>query len=207
MAMMDEFQIGIDGPWGDEEAGHLYRRAGFGATPAERAAAVGAGLQQDLRDAVDDLVDCGPTDPHLDRPAGTGTGTLGDPLADLPNDVSDLGLVKNPIGLRAMQGHWLYRMRYTSQPLQEQFALFLHDHMVSEFGKVADGIPNEANFGNDGSTAGQQCGGGTLAPDPLRKARIATELMLTQNYRFRTTGMDDFRQGCGSPLTGREYMW
>ena len=194
MGLMDEYQVGIDGPWGDEEASHLYRRAGFGATPAERAAVVGGGAQQDLRNAVDALVNFAPSDPHLDRPAGTGTGVQGDPLADLPDDLSDLGQVKTPIGLRAMQGHWLYRMRYTSQPLQEQYTLFLHDHMVSEYAKVSDGIQNEAVFGNDGSAMGQQCTGGTLAPDPLRRNRIVTELMLTQNYRYRMTGMDDFRQ-------------
>jgi len=197
MAMLDEYIVGVDGLWSDEEAGHLWRRAGFGATPAERTAAVGSGDQAALQAAVDTLVDMQPQDPYLDQPSGTGTGIAGDPLDDLPNDTSDLGLVKTPISKRAMQAHWIYRMRYTSQPLQEQLSLFLHDHMVSEWGKVISAITTQVNQGNDGvppPAGSQTCTSGSLPYDPTRRTRIAIELMLTQNYLFRSQGIDDFRQ-------------
>ena len=40
MALMDPYT----GPWTEAEAGHLARRAGFGATPGEIAAMVSAGM-------------------------------------------------------------------------------------------------------------------------------------------------------------------
>ncbi|NUM55415.1 MAG: DUF1800 family protein [Candidatus Hydrogenedentes bacterium] len=197
MALLDEYIVGVDGPWSDEEAAHLWRRAGFGATPSERTTAVGAGDQVAFQAAVDALVNTQPQDPYLDQPAGTGTGAIGDPLADLPNDTSDLGLVKTPISKRSMQAHWIYRMRYTSQPLQEQLTLFLHDHMVSEWVKVTSGITSQVNQGNDGvppPTGFQSCTTGTLPYDPLRRTLFAIDLLMTQNYLFRATGIDDFRQ-------------
>jgi hypothetical protein len=117
MALMDEYLVGIDGPWTGEEAAHLWRRAGFGATPAQRTSAVGAGDQAAFRAAVDALVNIASDDPWLDGPTTGVPGTYGFPLVDLPDDESDLGLLKEALGLQNLIAHWLYRMRYSTQPL------------------------------------------------------------------------------------------
>lgn len=201
MGLLDEYQVGTDGPWGSEEAAHLYRRAAFGGTPQERAAAVGDGSSLAFANAIDALVDFLPDDPALDIAAGTADPTYGDPIPDLPDapafEEDDLGAelaaVKHPITHRQLQAHWLYRMRYTSQPLQEQLVLFLHDHMVSHFGTTRSFISTTVNLGNDGSVDGQRCTTGSLAPDPTRRDTWAAELTLNQNYLFRRTGGNAYR--------------
>lgn len=194
MGLLDEYQIGVDGPWAEQEAAHLYRRAGFGAKPEEWPGLVGNGDQAALRNTVDALVNFLSDDPHLEKPAGSTAGTYGDPLADLPNDASDLGQLKAPRNLRTLGAYWLYRMRYTSQPLQEQLSVFFHDHFVSEFAKVQAGIPNGYLTGNDGAGPGQQCSSGALPPDAQGKNKAATSLMLAQNHLLRRQGADSFRQ-------------
>ncbi|MBI1317644.1 MAG: DUF1800 family protein [Candidatus Hydrogenedens sp.] len=194
MALFDEYQVGADGPWTTAEAAHLWRRAGFGAGPAEQRDAAGNGSQAALRSAVDFLVDFTPDDPWLDRPAGLTSGGYGDPLADLPDDESDLGRVKTPYDLISLIGHWLYRMRYTRQPFQEKLTLFLHDHFVSEWAKLVPLIDPAVIAGNDGNFPDiQQCDGGTLGVDLLRANRIAARMMLDQNYLLRRQGIDSFR--------------
>lgn len=201
MGQLDAYETGVHGPWGLDEAGHLFRRAAFGGTPAERAAAVGDGGQQALIDAVDALVGFAPDDPALDVAAGVADPTFGDPIPDLPDAPAgeedtlgaELAAVKNPLTLRQLQAHWLYRMRYTSQPLQEQLALFLHDHMVSHYGTTKSFISTTVNLGNDGSVADQRCTTGTLPPDPLRRDTWAAALTLDQTYLFRHIGADSYR--------------
>jgi len=199
---LDEYQVGVDGPWGDSEAGHLYRRTGFGGTPEERAAAVGAGDQQSMRNAVDALVNFQAKDPWLDFSQGITNPNFGDPIPDLPDEPANdddllgtvLSRIKNPTSDAAMQGHWLYRMRHSTQPLQEQLTLFFHDHMVSEFDKVANRIPNVVNYGNDGSMPLLQlCTTGSLPPDENRSRKMAVDMALNQNYLFRESGADSFR--------------
>lgn len=186
MALLDEYQVGTDGPWTVAEAGHLYRRAGFGSTPEERAAAVGNGTQAEFRAAVDALVNIAALDPHLDQPAGTGTGAYGDPIADLSDDSSDLGQVKNPKDIVPLIGWWLYRMRYTSQPLQEQLTLFLHDHFVSEWQKIVPKILTI--IAPTGCYPGQ-----TLDELGLLVNQIAATGFINQNNLLRRTGIDSFR--------------
>lgn len=194
MAFFDEYRVGVDGPWTVAEAAHLWRRAAFGANPAEQLGVAGDGSQTAFRAAVDSLVQFAPEDPWLDQPAGSTPGGYGDPLADLPDDESDLGRVKNPYDLVSLIGHWLYRMRYTTQPLQEKLCLFLHDHFVSEWAKIVPLIDPAVIAGNDGSfPEQQQCSGGTLGVDLLRANRIAATMMLDQNYLLRRTGADSFR--------------
>jgi hypothetical protein len=192
MALLDEYLVGVDGPWTDCEAAHLYRRAGFGARPDERTAAVGAGDQAAFRAAVDNLVDVFPEDPHLDQAAGSSAGTYGDPFSDFPNDLTDLGQLKDPLTEEALIGRWLYRMQYTSQPLQEQFPLFLHDHMVTEITKIYNTVPDIVNLGNDGSNILQYCSTGTLGPDLLRKLRMVRDIAQGQIDLFRSQGFDSF---------------
>lgn len=186
MALLDEYQVGVDGPWSDREAAHLFRRAGFGATPEERVEAVGNGSQTAFRAAVDGLVNVEALDPHLDQPAGAGSGQYGDPLADLPDDESDLGKVKTPRDLVPLIGHWLYRMRYTSQPLQEQLTLFYHDHFVSEWSKIEPLI--------FGAIVGSGCYPELSEEEVGQLVRDKTvEGMLNQNNLLRRTGFDNFR--------------
>lgn len=186
MALLDEYRVGTDGPWTEREAGHLLRRAGFGGTPEERADAAGAGTQDALRAAVDALVNISALDPYLDQAAGTGTGAYGDPLADLPDDDSDLGKVKSPGNLVPLIGHWLYRMRYTSQPLQEQLTLFYHDHFVSEWSKLEPLIY--------AAIVGSGCYNALPEEEVEQIVRDKTvEAMLNQNNLLRREGMDNFR--------------
>ena len=186
MALLDQYV----GPWTNAEASHLLRRAGFGGSQADRSLMIFLGLTG----AVDSLVDFSPNDPHLDQPGTAGTGTIGSPFADLPNDESDLGQTKLGRSARDLQAHFLYRMRYTAQPFQEQWGLFLHDHFVSEYFKVRKGVRFAANFGNDGSLPNQECMTGSLPPDEFRERKITYNLLRTQNYLFRTTAIDSFRQ-------------
>lgn len=201
MALLDEYAVGVDGPWDEAAAGHLLRRAGFGSTLAERAAAAGAGNQDAFRAAVDALVAFAAADPNLDIPAGAPDPTFGDPIPDLPDApvlgdpvATTLAQIKNPANLEQLQGYWLYRMRHTAQPLQEQLALFLHDHMVSEFDKVLNLIPPFVNLGNDGQTPFQICSSGSLPADPQRAFKMTVAMARDQNALFRTTGADSFRE-------------
>jgi hypothetical protein len=194
MALLDAYLVGPDTPWGDRQVGHLYRRAAFGATPETRESAVGAGDQTSFEAAVDALVDYQDQDPYLDLGAGSGQGLPGDPLDELPNDDSDLGRVKKPLRTRDAKGRWLYRMRYSSQPFQEMFALFMHDHLVSDFPKVSSEVTSSMNRGNDGSQDNQRCEDGSLAPDDQRKNQVLIRLLQEQIDLFRSQGIDDFRE-------------
>jgi len=105
----------------DDERGriaHLFRRAGFGASPAELDAAVAKGYDATL----DQLLT--PSDDH---------DAADDALSQI-----DLDLTK----LNDAQRWWLVRMRYTSRPLVEKMALFWHGHFATGVSKV--GIRNLA---------------------------------------------------------------
>lgn len=178
MALMDEYRVGEDGPWSGIEAAHLWRRAGFGATPDQLAATIGDGSQEALLDAVDSLVNFLPQDPNLDAPSGP--GPWGGPLAGLPvdpvdddgsNDTNE-GQIRFPRNDRRLEAHLFYRIFYSSQPFQEQFNLFLQDHFVSEFPKVEQVISQYQR---------------TI------DRRVATcEQLLVQNKLLREIGIDRF---------------
>ncbi len=102
-------------PWDLKWAGHLYRRAGFGASLA------------DLRDAVKQGLPA-----TLDRLFSTDTAaeeryqfltTYGKRVADQ----------NNPSQLR---GWWLYCMLNTLQPAREKLSLFWHNHFATSIAKV-----------------------------------------------------------------------
>lgn len=172
MALLDEYLVGQDGAWTERQAAHLWRRAGFAARVEERLAAVGAGDQESFRNAVDVLVDVFAEDPNLDAPAGD--GTFGGPLAGLPTDNSDEGNTRLPVDLPWLGAHFLYRMIHTAQPFQEQFSLFLHDHLVSEFNKTH--MEFEEIHGDFFDTRAACC-----------------DLLLQQLALLRQTGLDDYR--------------
>ena len=178
MALLDEYSVGDDGEWTDLEAAHLWRRAAFGATAAELVEAVGDGTQDALYAAVDRLLDVLPEDPNLDAPSGP--GRWGGPIAGLPDRAEGEeeppaeAEVKSPRYDRHLEAHLFYRMFYTTQPFQEQFNLFLHDHFVSEFGKVRQVV-------------------GDYQPS-IDSYQATCDLLLEQNRLLRQVGLDDFRE-------------
>ncbi len=175
MSLLDPYV----GPWGTSEAAHLARRAGFGARPEELDVMVAAGMSN----SVDRLVDYDPVDAALEAQINdTPTSSEEDKIRLHEDDGS-------------LQGWWLYRMVYSNQPLQEQLTLFLHDTLVSEYAKVAAGVTNSVNNGNDGSQAGQSCEVASgLPPDSNRKRLITVRLMKEQNDLLRQYGHGHYRQ-------------
>jgi uncharacterized protein (DUF1800 family) len=103
-------------PWDLKWAGHLYRRAAFGASLPE------------LRQAVKD---------------GPAT-TLGR-LVDGPKDAADTIKVLNETGrliaqqrsLHDFRAWWVYCMFHGPHPLREKLTLFWHDHFATSVNKVA----------------------------------------------------------------------
>ncbi len=168
-----------DGPWGQDEAAHLARRAGFGARPDELDALVIAGMNA----AVDSFLDYEPVDVVLEAQIG-----------DLP-DTGENNRIKDPQDDGSLQGWWLYRMVNSNQPLQEQLTVFLHDTLVSEYAKVTAGVANSVNDGNDGSQANQACQlARGLPPDNRRRLQIIVRLMKQQNDLLRRNGHNHYRQ-------------
>lgn len=173
MAYFDAYE----GPWTENEAAHLMRRAGFGGRPEE----INELTQLGMADAVDSLVDYEPVDE-----------TLEEKIRNLRN-FEDHQNIKNPEDDKHLQGWWLYRMVHTTQPLQEQFTLFLHDHFVSEWDKVRNGVPSRVNDGTDGSDGRARCTNGTLPADEDRRNKITARMMKDQNDLLRTEGHGNFQ--------------
>jgi uncharacterized protein (DUF1800 family) len=97
-------------PWNAKWAGHLYRRAGFGATAAELREAVEKGL-----DAI------------LDRLTQSGTAA------------KNARPVKNPTAaIPHLRAWWLERMLAGVEPLREKLTLFWHNHFATSINKVND---------------------------------------------------------------------
>src|SRR5438045_2706664 len=94
------------------ELAHLYRRAGFGASPAELDIAIRLGFD----DAVARLL----------RPE-TVPDDVEERLAGLELDLS------RPDGVRQA---WIYRLLLTQRPLQEKMVLFWHGHLTSAVSKL-----------------------------------------------------------------------
>jgi uncharacterized protein (DUF1800 family) len=102
-------------PWNLEWAGHLFRRAGFGAN-LER-----------LREAV--------RDGHratLDRVIQGESGA--DERSDFLNNLG--AMVARKDNIYELRGWWLYAMLHTKHPLREKMTLFWHNHFVSSSAKV-----------------------------------------------------------------------
>jgi uncharacterized protein (DUF1800 family) len=104
-------------PWDARKAGHLYRRAAFGATQADLDTAVADGPEKTL----DRLLTGKPESDEFTRttefmasdrsmPAGTATNRLA--------------------------AWWLDRMLHTAHPLREKIALFWHNHFATSNAKV-----------------------------------------------------------------------
>jgi uncharacterized protein (DUF1800 family) len=102
-------------PWSLKWAGHLFRRAGFGATLAELRQAVKEGLDG----TFDRLFRADAEAENLDR-------TLSIAGAAAANQ-------NNPAALR---GWWVYTMLHSLQPTREKLALFWHNHFATSIAKV-----------------------------------------------------------------------
>ncbi len=203
MALLDQYT----GSWTNAEASHLLRRAGFGGSPTDRQALA----SMTMANAVASLVDFQSTDPYLDGSSQGNGSEHGAPFVDLPTvkpldeqdpdywEQLDLYQVNTHRYSSRLRGYWLYRMRYCTQPFQEQLALFLHDHAPSGVDKIRNTIPVYVNLGNDGDPGGllppgevQPCTSGTLPYDRLRQHTMAIELLLDQNNLYRTEGFNNF---------------
>src|SRR5262249_23079465 len=102
-------------PWDLKWAGHLYRRAGFGAPLTELREAVQKGLP-----------------PTLDRLLA------GAPEADERSQIflslcGQMARQNDPVVLR---GWWIYCMLHTLYPLVEKMTLFWHNHFATSIAKV-----------------------------------------------------------------------
>jgi uncharacterized protein (DUF1800 family) len=99
-------------PWNLQWAGHLYRRAGFGAN-LER-------LREAVRDGFQATLD------HV---------TKGEPGADEFTDFLNL-TGKEAGNIYELRGWWLYAMLHSKHQLREKMTLFWHNHFVSSSAKV-----------------------------------------------------------------------
>lgn len=102
-------------PWNRSRAAHLYRRAAFGATASELTEAVARPAQE----VVASLVSGPASTADFDREMELLSRTLaagGDP--------------------HQLSAWWLWRMRYTPDPLLEKLTLFWHGHFATSAAKV-----------------------------------------------------------------------
>jgi len=106
-------------PWGRKWAGHLYRRAAFGASWIELESAIAAGPES----AIARLLEGGPGHEDFDR--------VMDALAPEPARVPAVEGLDGPL-----QGWWLHRIVRTPHPLREKLCLFWHDHFATSVHKV-----------------------------------------------------------------------
>jgi uncharacterized protein (DUF1800 family) len=101
--------------WDLRKVGHLYRRAGFGATWAE----LQTGLADGPEKTVSRLLAGGPNQEAFEQETGRVAAIV--------------ARSNNGPQLRAW---WLMRMLYTPHPLQEKLTLFWHNHFATSNAKV-----------------------------------------------------------------------
>ena len=101
-----------DEPWDRKRASHLFRRAAFGATPAELDRALADGFSKTLERLL-----------------------KGEPdAADRLELLTESGqYYTEPANLRVW---WLYAMLESGHPLREKLALFWHNHFATSYAKV-----------------------------------------------------------------------
>ena len=90
---------------------------------------------------------------------------------DNSNDTNE-GQTKVPRNARRLEAHLFYRIFYTSQPLQEQYSLFLQDHFVSDFTKLEQIIGQYQRS--------------------IDRREATAEQLLAQNKLLREIGIDRF---------------
>jgi uncharacterized protein (DUF1800 family) len=104
-------------PWDLRRAGHLYRRAAFGADLDELRAAVNAGLSATL-----DRLLAG------DPKAAQYESLLADTGASIARGGDEAAT--------SLRGWWLYAMIHGGHPLREKMVLFWHNHFATSNAKV-----------------------------------------------------------------------
>jgi hypothetical protein len=102
-------------PWDLKWAGHLYRRAGFGANLSELRQAVKRGLPATLDLLLHGAPDAAARESFL---VGLGDSTLNE---------EDAG---------KLRAWWVYCMLFTKHPLHEKMTLFWHNHFATSIAKV-----------------------------------------------------------------------
>jgi hypothetical protein len=108
-------------PWGLKWAGHLYRRAAFGATWPELQAAIAAGPEV----TIDRLL------------SGAEGNTEFDRLLDEFAPDAGMGIPRRPgIPDGGLRDWWLYRIVHSLHPLRERMTLFWHNHFATSIAKV-----------------------------------------------------------------------
>jgi len=113
----EPYQPSADSPWDVKKVGHLYRRAGFGATWPELEEGLKTGPQR-----------------TIDRLLKGGSGA--DPLTAQ----MEQSIIQANNGQQA-RAWWLYRMLNSTHPLREKLTLFWHNHFATSNAKV-----NNAGF-------------------------------------------------------------
>ena len=112
-----EYTPTADNPWDLRKAGHLFRRAAFGATHAELEQAVTDGPKA----AVDKLLRGGEANADFDR------------TSDFMADPRSLPASSDITRLSAW---WLWRILHTAHPLREKLSVFWHNHFATSQAKV-----------------------------------------------------------------------
>ena len=107
------YEPSADNPWDLKKAGHLYRRAAFGATWAE------------LQTALDD----GPEKSISRLLKG------GEPSADFVTTAGTMDKISRQ-NIAQARGWWITRMLDGPHPLREKLTLFWHNHFATSFAKV-----------------------------------------------------------------------
>ncbi len=103
---------------------HLFRRAGFGLTPADREKYSGNYSDRSL---VDSLLVFNPASTDVDRYIGT-PGYIG----------INLGARFRPnTNINQARQRWLFRMVHSPAPLEERMALVWHHHFATAYSKIA----------------------------------------------------------------------
>jgi uncharacterized protein (DUF1800 family) len=114
------YRPSAESPWDLKKVGHLYRRAGFGATWTELQDGVAAGPEK----TIAKLLEGGPAQEAFDQETAK--------VAQV--------VVKANNG-QQLRAWWLMRMLYTPHPLREKLTLFWHNHFATSNAKV-----NNAGF-------------------------------------------------------------
>ncbi len=102
--------------WSVKWAGHLFQRAGFGASPDELERAVKEGYAATL----DRFLQGSPE-----------TAKREEMLADLGEE-----LARDEEGASNLRGWWIYGMLHSGHPLREKLTLFWHNHFATSINKV-----------------------------------------------------------------------
>ena len=115
-----------DDPWSLKWAGHLYRRAAFGGSPAEHKAA----LKRGHKATIDLLVEGNPLYKNFEKNLES---TALDFAKKQPNPQEQMFAPREPYPLRVWWTYWIVNSYH---PLREKMTLFWHNHFATSIAKV-----------------------------------------------------------------------